>query len=339
MAGKKHSKGYRTNHPEEVTGKSLVITIVVFILALLAVFIFLNDNVLKLDGLPTTRQILRGLGFGSSPYVETVDGEISVHFIDVGQGDSELIVAQGYNVLIDCGERDRGADIIRYLKYLGIEKLDYVILTHPHSDHIGGAYSLLSEIEVERLIMPFIPDDVLPETVAYNNLLDGIEEYEILCSYANAGEQIFLGTGTYLEILAPLYDDYEDLNNYSIVAKLVHGENSFLFTGDIEEDAEIDILEAECDVSADVLKVAHHGSNTSSSTDFLDAVSPKYAVISAGSDNSYGHPHVGTLARLKAIDCEFYVTMECGNIVFVSDGEKLEVYTSGDIDYSESEAA
>lgn len=330
---------YQRNREERVSPKAALITVLIALAACFMVFVLINDNVLHIEGVPTTKDVLMALGFGEKPNVPTVEGEISVYFVDVGQGDCELIVTPDYNVMIDCGEREMHDDVLRYLDQLGIEKLDYVIATHPHSDHIGGMADILREIPVKRLIMPYIPDDMVPSTACYTKMIEEIAENNVVGSYANAGEQIYLGAGTYLELIAPVSEDYDDLNDYSVVARLVHGGNSFLFTGDIEKTAEMDILEQGGFTETDVLKAAHHGSSTSSCVDFLKAVKPEYAVICAGEDNSYGHPHRETLQNLEKIGCEVLMTMEEGSIQFVSDGETLRIYSAKNGELTESEAA
>lgn len=321
---------YRGSREEGISAKAALITAALAVFALISVFVLLNDTFLHIEGIPTTKQILVALGLGGEPPVELVEGEISVCFIDVGQGDCELIITPKCTVLIDCGERENAETVAGFITDMGIERLDYVIATHPHSDHIGAMADLLERFSVGRLIMPYIPDDMLPSTSCYLRMMEQVDKNGILCSYANVGEQIYLGAGTYLEILAPIGEDYEGLNDFSVVTRLVHGENSFLFTGDIERTAESNILAGGADISADVLKAAHHGSSTSNTKDFLNAVSPKYAVICAGSDNSYGHPHMETVARLKKMDCEMLMTMELGNIIFISDGESLRIYGGGE---------
>lgn len=330
---------YQRNREERVSPKAAVTTLLIALAACFMVFVLINDNVLHIEGVPTTKDVLMALGFGEQPNVQTVEGEISVFFVDVGQGDCELIVTPDYTVMIDCGERDKHDDVLRYLDHLGIERLDYVIATHPHSDHIGGMADIIRSIPVKRLIMPYIPDDMVPSTACYTKMLEEIANNDVLSSYANAGEQIYLGAGTYLEIIAPVSEDYDNLNDYSVVARLVHGNNSFLFTGDAEKPVERDILEKGGYAETDVLKAAHHGSSSSGSVDFLKAVKPKYAIICAAEDNSYGHPHRETMKNLDKIGCEVLMTMEEGSIQFVSDGKTLKIYSSNRGEITESEAA
>lgn len=324
------AKNRRTyqSRDEQVSPKAALITLLVALVAAFMTFVLLNDTILHIEGIPTTKEVLLSLGFGEQPNVQTVEGEISVYFVDVGQGDCEIIATPDFTVLIDCGERERYPDVLRYLGYLGIDTLDYVIATHPHSDHIGGMAEILDRITVKRFIMPYIPYDMLPETLCYTDMMESLYENNVMSSYANPGEHIYLGAGTYLEILAPISEDYDDLNDFSIVARLVHGENTFLFTGDIENKAERELLEQGAFTETDVLKVAHHGSSTSSSADFLKAVRPKYAVISCSINNSYGHPHDETVTGLEKIGSSILMTAYEGSIQFISDGETLKIYSS-----------
>lgn len=302
--------------------KPAFIAVIVLILAFL-LFFFLNDRFLKIDGIPTWDDLYQSAGLSSS--VTAVEGDVTIHFIDVGQGDCELIKTQNKTVLIDCGEKEYYSDVISYIKSQNIEYIDYVIVTHPHSDHAGGMSFILDEFDIGTVIMPKIQESVIPTTSTYIRLLKSIENKRISVEYADAGKEYTLDD-VKMTVLSPV-KDYDDLNNYSVAVKFVHGENSFLFTGDIEKEAENDIMEKGFDISADVLKIAHHGSSTSSQKKFINAVAPQYAVIEVGSPNSYNHPHKETVQLLENKDVTVYRTDLYGNIVFVSDGSTFNILT------------
>ena len=251
---------------------------------------------------------------------------MQVHFIDVGQGDSTLIMTEKYNILIDAGERDMAGKVFSYLRANSVDKLDFVICTHPHSDHIGGISSVIGEIETGTVILPHIPDEIIPATESYTDLLSTIEKQSLDVRYPAQNEMLKLDDNTYITFLSSV-GNYEELNNYSIVCKLVHGENSFLFTGDIESEAEEAIVRSGADVSADVLKVPHHGSTTSSSYYFLKNVRPEYAVFEVGAFNDYGHPHNAVLRRYEEFGCKIYRTDRYGSVVFISNGKDIDVVT------------
>ena len=291
----------------------------------IALFLTLNEAWWHIEGIPTTEEMFGNAGLSESVPV-TESGGVLVHFIDVGQGDCELIMTPDKNILIDCGEWEYADRVIAYLKAQGVTRLDYVIVTHPHSDHAGGMSYILDEFPTDTVIMPKLQDSIVPTTSTYTRLLKAISRNKIKAEYAKAGTEYDLGNNCRMEILAPVAD-YEGLNDYSVVMKFTHGENSFLFTGDIEELAENDIMDSGADLSADVIKVPHHCSSTSSSKKFIKAVSPKYAVIEVGSPNSYNHPHKSVLKRYQKV-AEVYRTDLNGNIVFVSNGESLEVNVS-----------
>ena len=283
----------------------------------------MNGNLFHISFLPTWDDLYHTTGLAQESIKVTAD--ISVHFIDVGQGDCELIKTKNTAVLIDAGEKDNYEKVINYIKSQGISRLDYVIVTHPHSDHAGSMQYVLNEFDIGTVILPQITEDLLPTTATYINMLGVISEKSIDVMYAKPGTVLQLDESS-LSIIAPV-GVYEDLNDWSVVVKFVHGENSFLFTGDIEEQAEDDILDAGYDISADVLKVAHHGSSTSSKKKFLTAVNPRYAVIEVGSPNSYNHPNEKVLERLQSFDVDIYRTDINGDIVFESDGKEINVIT------------
>ncbi|MCM1298136.1 MAG: MBL fold metallo-hydrolase [Firmicutes bacterium] len=300
-----------------------VVTTVVVLTALFLLFFFLNDSFFEIDGIPTWDDLYKQTGLSAD--TEETEEAAAVHFIDVGQGDCQLIRSNGSSALIDCGEKDRFSDVIAYLKAQKTERLDYVIVTHPHSDHAGGMSYILDEFDIGTVIMPDIPDDLIPITSTYTRLLKSIERNNISLEYAKAGTEYSLGKGT-LKLLSPV-NSYDNLNNYSVTVRFDYINASFLFTGDIEAEAETDIIDSGARLNADVLKVAHHGSYTSSQQEFLNAAAPKYAVIEVGSPNDYGHPNEKTLSRLENMNVEIYRTDLHGSTVFVTDGEKYSITT------------
>ncbi len=261
-------------------------------------------------------------------YGDIADGETAVHFIDVGQGDCELIDAGGSYVLIDSGEYSEVSSVTGYLNNLGVSRLEYIVISHPHSDHMGSMAKIVDSFEVGSVIMADMEEDMLPATSSYVKLIEAIDRKNIPIIFPEAGDTVPLTDGR-LEILAPV-ESYDDLNNYSLVVKYVHGDNSFLFTGDIEEKAERDILESGLDVSAEVIKVAHHGSDSSSCKVFMQSVAPDYGVIEVGDSNDYGHPHKEPMELFEKLGIEIYRTDMQGDIVFVSDGNDYRIITSED---------
>jgi len=250
------------------------------------------------------------------------EGILKVHFIDVGQGDSIFIQQGEKTMLIDAGEGDQGTVVTKYLNSLNVDNIDYLVGTHPHSDHIGGLATVINSIPVNQAIIP----DIEHDTKTYENFIDALIDKEIDTLPATAGDKYSLGEAEF-EILGPVRDDYEDLNNWSIVIKLTFGENSFLFTGDAESFAETDIINSGGDLSADVLKVGHHGSTTSSTLKFLRKVSPTYAVISCGIDNSYGHPDPIITKRLANMKITTYSTHTSGTVIAMCDGKTITIET------------
>lgn len=263
------------------------------------------------------------------------DADLEIHYIDVGQGDCSLIKWEGAAVLIDCGERENAETVLKYLKNQGVEKLDIIIATHPHSDHIGAMGDIISGIDVERVIAPKVSSDMTPTTKTYERFLQAMRDKALKLTAAKPGTVYALTGRTVasaekqppkLEILAPVAD-YDDLNDYSVVVRMTYGETSYLFTGDAETKAEKDILNSGADVSADVLKAGHHGSSTSTSESFLEAVSPEICVIQCGEGNSYGHPHAEILERLESRGVKYYRNDLSGTVTVYSDGEEIFVTT------------
>ncbi|MDR1540895.1 MAG: MBL fold metallo-hydrolase [Clostridiales bacterium] len=247
---------------------------------------------------------------------------LTVTFIDIGQGDSELIQLGDSAVLIDSGEYEKRNVVINTLESLGVKKLDLVIATHPHADHMGSMSAIIDHFEIERIMMP----NAVATTVAFEKMLQSIQNKGLKIDRPIAGTDVQAGEIT-LHIFAPNSEKYSDVNNYSIIAKLEHGNVSFLFTGDAEALSEKEVLAKEFDASADVLKLGHHGSSSSTSPDFLAAVGPKLAVISCGAGNTYGHPHRETMAKMNEGGIELYRTDLSGTITMKTDGEEIYVST------------
>ena len=237
------------------------------------------------------------------------DGAMAVHFIDVGQGDSILAESGGHFLLIDAGENDQGDTVVSYLEEAGVESLDYVIGTHPHSDHIGGLDDVIRAFDVETVILP----PVEHTTKTFEDVLDAIEEKDLSITLPVPGDSYGLG-GAAFTILAPQRDYGDDLNNWSVGLRLACGDGAFVACGDAEAQAEEDMAASGLALSADVLKIGHHGSSTSTSDAFLKAVSPAFAVISCGEGNSYGHPHKETLEKLEAAGIQVLRTDLLGDI-------------------------
>lgn len=255
-----------------------------------------------------------------------VGSSLSVHFIDVGQGDSVLIASKGGNMLIDCGESESSDYVIRYLRERGITRLDYVVATHPHSDHMGGMYKVINEFDIGEVIIPHLDDSDIPTTRFFERFLDSCDAEGCTLTEAEAGRVIALGEAS-AEIISPNSKDYGSLNDYSVGIFLTHGKNSFIMTGDAEVLSESEMAESGRLRHAAVLKAGHHGSSTSSSTAFIEAISPEYAVISCGEGNSYGHPSEAVIKKLMKYTDKIYRTDLCGSIVFESNGADLTVRT------------
>ncbi len=260
------------------------------------------------------------------------DAELYVHYLDVGQGDCSLIVYDGKTVLIDGGEKEYSGYVADYISSLGISRIDYLIATHPHSDHIGSLPHIISTFDVGTVLVPKINEELTPTSIIYEDFLDALSEKCIRMTAAKAGDVYTISDDTEenkdsvrLEIISPVYEEYSDLNNWSVVVRLVYGNSSFLFTGDAEAEAENGILESGADISADVLKVGHHGSASSTSEEFLAAVDPDIAVIQYQKDNEYGHPHKDVTNRLENYGLIIYGTAVNGTIVACSDGEDIYI--------------
>lgn len=244
-----------------------------------------------------------------------------VSFIDVGQGNCTLLRCGGKAILVDSGEVGAAQTVINYIKNLGIDELNCVLVTHPHTDHMGAMTKILYEFKIDDLIMPEIPEEIIPTNKTYEKFLTAVSDNAGNVIAAKPGETYSYGEIT-LEIFAPLRD-YDNLNDMSAVSRISYGDTSVMFTGDATTTVEKDLLKKNIDYSATVLNVGHHGSKTSSSEAWLRAVNPKYAVICCGENNDYGHPHSVITKRLEEFGIEYFETDLLGTIVFESDSKNF----------------
>ena len=271
----------------------------------------------------------------SSPFVENDDeasistfssGTLKVNYIDVGQGDSIFIqLPNNQTMLIDAGEAYKSDNVINYLNNLGITKIDYVIGTHPHTDHIGGLEEVINTFDIGSIYMP----RAVSTSKTYEDLLTTISSKGLKVKTAKSGVVVLDEDNLKLEFIAPNSDSYSELNNYSAVLKLTYLDNTFLFMGDAETLSEDEITN---EIKADVIKVGHHGSDSSSSLEFVKKVSPEYAIIMVGVGNSYNHPYQSIIDRYESVGAKVLRTDLDGNIVCDSDGKK--VTCDGDKDSS-----
>lgn len=249
-----------------------------------------------------------------------VTTDLQIYYFDVGQADSTLIINNGHSMLIDAGNNEDGEKLVTYIKEeLNITNIDYVVGTHPHEDHIGGLDDIINNFNIKEVYLP----EAMTTTKTFEDVLDAIANKELSITVPTIGETFKLGEVDFEVIYTGTGE--KDLNEASIILRMIFGNKTYLFTGDTTEEVEETILNSNIDI--DVLKVAHHGSKYSSSEEFLNIATPEYAIISAGEGNSYGHPEPETLTRLKKHTNNIYITKDLGTILLTSDGKTITITT------------
>jgi len=305
------------------TNKKITILTLVSVFILVLISVFFNVDLDYFFGY-TLDDLIAQIGEKSNyDSLKNIDEEsndiLKVYFVDVGQGDSIILNKGNESMIIDAGPNSSEIKLINFINSLNITKFKYVVGTHVHEDHIGGMEKVISDFEVSKVIFP----KTISTTKTFNDFIDSVKNKGINLTSPKVGDVYYLSDDVKIQIVAPNSEYYDDQNNYSIVLKVTYKNISFLFTGDAETLSEKEILQNGIDVSADVLKLGHHGSNSSTSAKFLDKVNPKYAIISVGKDNSYNHPHSEIITRLSIRNIIIYRTDILGNILIKTDGIKL----------------
>lgn len=301
-------------------GLSIVLALIAFLFVIGGALYASNEDVRNFVdsylGTPTTK----------APGVPPIDPngeEMAVHFIDVGQGDCTLLQTPDGSVLVDCGEPDKGDDIIAYLESVGVTELEYFIITHPHDDHMGSAAYVLRNITVKN----FVINGQQRTTKFFEEALDVVEEKGIngiIASPTDTENNLFQIGALQLRILGPYKDYGDDYNNASLIIHAIYGERSFLLTGDAEKKAEEEFLKYHAnEIKCDVFAAGHHGSRTSNTAELLAAARPTYVVISCGEGNDYNHPNQEALDNFADIGAKVYRTDLVGSVVFITDGKTL----------------
>ena len=249
--------------------------------------------------------------------------ELVIHFIDVGQADSMLLIAGDTTVMIDGGNTPTSQDVLEYLQRFGVDQIDLMISTHPHGDHLGGLPTVLNAIPTDKIWCA----DSTYDTYLYQSFTQLVAQKNFDISHPEPGT-VFQDDALIITVLGPLNtaDAYTDLNDTSLVVMVQYGQRKFLFTGDMEAYAEAELVNAKVNLKADVLKVGHHGSYSSTSQTFLDKVDPDYGIICCGRNNEYGHPHDAPIGRLNRADVELYRTDLMGSVVLVTDGDTIAFF-------------
>ena len=270
------------------------------------------------------------LGYFPNAIIQHEIGELTVHYIDVGQGESTFIeLPNQETILIDAGTYEEGVNVTNYIKKLGYTKIDYVVVTHSHADHIGGMSQILPSFKVKEVYISNPTVELNPDSYSYHHFLDLIKQKQLNLQYAYTGTTIIDKDNVLFKVISPKKDaNYIDLNQYSLMTYLKFGNTAFLFTGDAGYSAEYD-LEAG-DIQANVLQVGHHGSSFGTSTPFLKRVLPEIAIISVAAENENNLPNVNTITSIENENIKIYRTDQSGSIIVSSDGNTItNIETTG----------
>ena len=322
MAEKSNKKVTKNSNQSK---NSMIYTILIIILVGIALFAGRQEQAQQQEQ-QNGLQILDGDEELPENYNFTIsDAEFQVHVIDVGQGDSVLVMADGQAMLIDAAESKSANKIISYLQAQNVTELEYAATTHLHADHIGGYPKVMTAVKPKNVIESICPDTILPTTKVYEKYLQGIEASGAKYQEMKAGDTFTLGNAD-ITVLAPISEHASSLNNTSLVLRVQYDDVVCIFTGDMELPEEKTLVASSVEMpedflKADFLKAGHHGSDTSSGADFLAKVQPKYVGISCGVDNKYGHPAQSTLEHLRAYTDEVHITAEEGDVVFLYDAD------------------
>jgi len=257
-----------------------------------------------------------------------ITDDMAVHFLDVGQGLSVFVQSGGRSLIYDGGDRSTSSYVVAYLKDQGITDIDYLISSHYDSDHLAGLIGCLNAFEVHNVI----GSDYEHDRKLYSSFMNTVAAKGLEVQHPSVGTEYTFGNGKFT-VFSPASIG-TDSNANSVVVKLENGENSFLLTGDAEHNAESVMCSSGLVLESDVLSIAHHGSATATSYDFLKQVLPEYAVISCGQDNQYGHPDRDTMDKLYSMEIDVYRTDKQGTIIAISDGQKIEWSQEPCNDYS-----
>lgn len=315
-SGRKNKNGYPRFH---LTKKQNIFLTYTVLITIVGIIVFILD----FSGASSISEIKNFLG--AIDGVKPVDSDFAVYYLDAGQSDCTIVICDDEVLMIDCGTYNQLNTIRQSIYTLEIDKIDYMLITHQHDDHMGSAVDLLEDLTVENFIMPRLAQSNNVSSKTYNVLINTLDSNNINKIPAQDCKNFMLGEAL-VEILSPTVQS-NNLNNMSVVLKITYGDTEFLFQGDAESKIENDLLLSDFDIDVDVLKSGHHGSKTSSTDKYIDATSPEIVIISSGYANNYGHPNATVLERFEKEGISTFSTFLHGDITVASDGKTITVYT------------